>query len=156
MTKLTNLGRRIADRFWRQREARKARRKKVAKKKRCRFNEQEKQFIRAMTNSKCHFCGKHLNKEKPKFDHVKPIDLGGASGIGNVLPVCRTCNSLRSSRTSEQIREAFALGIWAFTQISNETRIGREMGNAWAKELAKKRKRKRQRERERERQNANP
>jgi len=43
---------------------------------------------------KCAFCG-----GKPEFldlDHVVPINLGGFNVVGNIVPICRPCNSQKS------------------------------------------------------------
>lgn len=43
---------------------------------------------------KCAFCG-----GKPKLfdlDHVIPINLGGFNVVGNIVPICRPCNSQKS------------------------------------------------------------
>lgn len=42
----------------------------------------------------CPFCG-----GKPKFfdlDHLVPIHMGGFNVVGNVVPICRPCNSQKS------------------------------------------------------------
>lgn len=45
--------------------------------------------------SACLCCG----EKKPLTpDHVKPVAKGGSSGIGNIQPLCRNCNSKKGNR----------------------------------------------------------
>jgi 5-methylcytosine-specific restriction endonuclease McrA len=43
----------------------------------------------------CAYCGV---KEKLTVEHVVPISRGGRHSIGNLLPVCMTCNVTKNSR----------------------------------------------------------
>jgi 5-methylcytosine-specific restriction endonuclease McrA len=45
-------------------------------------------------NRQCPFCG-----GRPKFfdlDHLVPIHMGGFNVVGNIVPICRPCNSQKS------------------------------------------------------------
>ncbi|MCU4744788.1 HNH endonuclease [Natrialbaceae archaeon A-CW2] len=43
----------------------------------------------------CMYCGK---ESKTTFDHVIPMDNGGDSEMGNMVPVCPSCNSSKSNK----------------------------------------------------------
>jgi 5-methylcytosine-specific restriction endonuclease McrA len=46
-------------------------------------------------NSPCAFCGA---TEKITMDHIIPISRSGNHSIGNLQPLCRSCNSSKKSR----------------------------------------------------------
>lgn len=61
------------------------------------------------TDGHCLYCGLHrkeiiaLYPDRPEndlltMDHVIPRSQGGPSGVYNMLPACKYCNSLRSSK----------------------------------------------------------
>jgi len=51
----------------------------------------------------CAYCGV---KEKLTVEHVVPISRGGRHSIGNLLPVCMTCNVTKNSRLLIEWRAA--------------------------------------------------
>ena len=60
------------------------------------FTGQEWDELCAKHDYKCLACG----EVKPlTADHVIPISLGGGSDIGNMQPLCRSCNSRKSTKT---------------------------------------------------------
>jgi len=67
--------------------------RKVAKNARA-FKILDKEY-RKLYNSPCFFCG---TKEKITMDHVIPISRSGNHSIGNLQPLCRSCNSSKKSR----------------------------------------------------------
>lgn len=50
---------------------------------------------RKLYNSACSFCG---TKEKITMDHIIPISRSGNHSIGNLQPLCQSCNSSKKSR----------------------------------------------------------
>lgn len=44
----------------------------------------------------CLCCGEEC--ESLTVDHVKPVSKGGANDIGNIQPLCGSCNSSKSTR----------------------------------------------------------
>ncbi len=41
----------------------------------------------------CHYCGRRFPPSQLSMDHIVPIIRGGKSTRGNVVPVCKECNS---------------------------------------------------------------
>ena len=41
----------------------------------------------------CHYCGKRVSPRSLTMDHIVPIIRGGKTSKGNVVPVCKDCNS---------------------------------------------------------------
>lgn len=50
----------------------------------------------------CHYCGVRLTLKTLTFDHVIPLSKGGAMGIKNIIPACRTCNCKRGNTDYEK------------------------------------------------------
>ena len=49
-------------------------------------------------NYQCVYCGVKFNKNiKPERDHVIPISKGGNNIKENIVPACRSCNSIKGS-----------------------------------------------------------
>ena len=51
--------------------------------------------LRARYGNKCAYCGIRPGAER---DHVIPLARGGTHFIGNILPVCRGCNSSKKNK----------------------------------------------------------
>ena len=58
--------------------------------------------------NKCLCCGK--SNLKLTVDHVIPVSLGGSNSIDNIQPLCRSCNSRKSTRHVDY-RSAASSGI---------------------------------------------
>jgi 5-methylcytosine-specific restriction endonuclease McrA len=43
----------------------------------------------------CHHCGGQVPPKDLTMDHLVPIIRGGKSTKGNLVPSCKTCNSVR-------------------------------------------------------------
>jgi len=54
----------------------------------------DKEYKR-LYNSPCSFCG---STEKITMDHIIPISRSGNHSIGNLQPLCKSCNSSKKSR----------------------------------------------------------
>lgn len=51
----------------------------------------------------CHYCGIEL--VVGTFDHVVPLDRGGANQFFNIVRCCLTCNRSKYTKTPEQLAE---------------------------------------------------
>lgn len=52
--------------------------------------------LKRLYSLSCHYC---KSKESIELDHVVSVDYGGAHGIGNFLPSCRSCNASKGEKT---------------------------------------------------------
>lgn len=50
--------------------------------------------------NKCQMCGK---KERLSFDHIIPITRGGDNSIGNLQPLCVSCNSSKGNKLPSEL-----------------------------------------------------
>lgn len=58
------------------------------------------------SNGRCWYCGVQTNPWKDFcIDHHHPSAKGGSDEIDNLVPCCRTCNSRKSARDIEYLRQ---------------------------------------------------
>ena len=53
-------------------------------------------------NYKCAYCGCELSSDTITVDHRIPLSRGGTNYIGNLVPACKSCNSKKHTKTSEE------------------------------------------------------
>lgn len=58
--------------------------------------------IRRLASACCVACGLPADS----LDHVIPLSRGGSHGVGNLAPMCRTCNSSKGAKTISEWRKA--------------------------------------------------
>ena len=46
-----------------------------------------------INRGECNYCGRRFPPEKLTMDHVVPLVRGGKTTKGNVVPVCKECNT---------------------------------------------------------------
>lgn len=66
------------------------------------------------TRQRCYYCGwKQARIVRPgeglTIDHVVPRSAGGSDDLDNLVPACRTCNSIKGKRSIDEARHSFAL-----------------------------------------------
>lgn len=57
------------------------------------FNDADWNFCKNFFNNQCAYCGK---KDKLTHDHLIPLYKNGKSIPKNIIPVCHTCNNIKS------------------------------------------------------------
>lgn len=63
-----------------------------------------KRNIAKRDDSRCQYCGTHLDKKDYTFDHVFPTSRGGRSSWKNLVLCCRACNMYKADRTPEEAK----------------------------------------------------
>ena len=58
--------------------------------------------MRALMSKPCQACG----AANVELDHLVPISRGGAHSIGNLIPLCRACNSSKNNLTWAEWRHS--------------------------------------------------
>lgn len=67
--------------------------------------EEEWEEMKKYFNNVCVKCG---NQGEIVKDHIVPIYMGGSNGLGNIQPLCRSCNSSKGKDTTDY-REVYCL-----------------------------------------------
>lgn len=62
-----------------------------------------KRDIRSLLNRECVFCG---SRSEITLDHVLPIARGGRHSVGNLMPLCLSCNASKQDKTFMEFRMA--------------------------------------------------
>lgn len=52
-----------------------------------------------ISNAKCYYCLKPLERKEVTMDHVVPLAQGGRSTKGNLVPACKACNTKKRDKT---------------------------------------------------------
>jgi 5-methylcytosine-specific restriction endonuclease McrA len=74
--------------------------------------QQEKTFtilpkeLKKLYSAPCSNCGSNENQS---LDHIIPLSRGGSHSIGNLMTLCRSCNSSKHARTLMEWRKAKSL-----------------------------------------------
>ena len=98
----------------------------------------QREKVLMKTDSRCHICGCDLELNDFQADHVKSHISGGTSFVENFLPSCKTCNNYRWHYLPEEIQWLLKFGVFAKTQIENETKLGLSFAEAFLKKEARK------------------
>lgn len=56
---------------------------------------------RRLESARCIACGSPADT----LDHLVPVSRGGAHGVGNLVPMCRSCNSSKGAKTITEWRK---------------------------------------------------
>src|SRR5437867_7000327 len=59
------------------------------------FTPEQWELLKQIYGHRCAYCGK---KRKLTMDHVIPLSKGGLHHASNIVPACKTCNSVKRDR----------------------------------------------------------
>ncbi len=65
----------------------------------------ERQQVYEKCKGHCAYCGCELEYKNMQIDHVKPLRIGGADELYNMLPACRSCNHYKATLDVEKFRQ---------------------------------------------------
>lgn len=88
------------------------------------LSKENREEIYKKTDGKCHICGIDLTINKYEADHVKSHSKKGTNTIENFLPACKTCNNYRWNYLPQELQWILKIGVWARTEIENQTGTG--------------------------------
>lgn len=102
-------------------------------KRKYRLTKQDRVAIHAKTSGKCHVCGRDVSVEGFEADHVHSHSSGGSNKVDNFLPSCKTCNNYRWHYLPDEFQWILKLGVWAKTEVINDTTIGKLLAEKFIK-----------------------
>lgn len=88
------------------------------------LSKENREEIYKKTDGKCHICGIDLTINKYEADHIKSHSKKGTNTIENFLPACKTCNNYRWNYLPQELQWILKIGVWARTEIENQTGTG--------------------------------
>ena len=94
------------------------------------LSRQERQQVLATTASRCHVCGGAVDRTW-QADHVLAHSGGGPHAVDNYLPAHELCNTYRWDYLPEEFQVILKLGVWARTQVVNETAAGKVIADGF-------------------------
>lgn len=63
------------------------------------FERKEWNILKAFYKNRCVRCGRKESDDlRLTADHVIPLKMGGARNIGNIQPLCESCNKWKGSQ----------------------------------------------------------
>ncbi|MBD5463965.1 MAG: HNH endonuclease [Lachnospiraceae bacterium] len=68
----------------------------------------ERKRVYDKCNGHCAYCGCELEYKNMQVDHARPLKIGGADEIENMLPACRSCNHYKATLDVEGFRRYLA------------------------------------------------
>jgi hypothetical protein len=68
----------------------------------------ERQQVYEKCAGHCAYCGCGLEYKAMQVDHMKPLHIGGADAMSNMLPACRSCNHYKGTLDVEGFRRYLA------------------------------------------------
>jgi hypothetical protein len=81
--------------------------------------------VMLITNGVCYYCGSRIwpvtwIDRQHSIDHIIPRTRDGSDDLQNLVPCCRSCNSIKGGRTPDEARHAFALRAAGMPHFSRE------------------------------------
>lgn len=72
------------------------------------LSKSERLLVYQKCGGHCAYCGCDLEYADMQVDHAKPLKIGGADDISNMLPACRSCNHYKATLDVEGYRKYLA------------------------------------------------
>lgn len=69
------------------------------------LSKEERMNVYQKCGGRCAYCGCEIEYKDMQVDHVKPLKIGGADEISNMLPACRSCNHYKATLDVEGFRK---------------------------------------------------
>ncbi len=107
------------------------------------ISSKDRKRIYEKAGGRCHICGGSTSLGDYEADHVFPQIGGGTDDIENYLPSHKLCNNYRWFYESNEIKWILKIGVWARTEIENDTKSGREIADRFIKKELSREKRRR-------------
>lgn len=73
--------------------------------KRRKLSAAERMQVYDKCNHRCAYCGCDIEYKAMQVDHARPLRIGGADELSNMLPACRSCNHYKSTLDVEGYRK---------------------------------------------------
>lgn len=118
------------------RAARERRKSSAGRPKRTRLSGSARNAVLKSTAGRCHICGGEVDAGW-QADHVLAHSGGGSSAHENFLPAHAMCNNYRWDYLPEEFQLILKLGVWARTEIENQSVTGRAMAACFAAKEAR-------------------
>lgn len=90
----------------------------------------DRKLIFEKTDGRCHLCGGTIEGAWDA-DHVLAHSGGGRHAVDNYLPAHKLCNNYRWHYSVEEFQWILKVGVWARTQIGDQTALGEKMAAAF-------------------------
>ncbi|MBU0728635.1 MAG: HNH endonuclease [Proteobacteria bacterium] len=54
-------------------------------------------WLNKISSGRCHYCGMQGKPKELTMDHLVPLARGGSSTKNNLVPTCKTCNTIKKT-----------------------------------------------------------
>ena len=101
----------------------------------------QRAIVLQKTDGRCHICGGEISG-RWQADHVMAHSAGGEHVTENYLPAHATCNNYRWDYLPEEFELILKLGVWARTEVEQQTPAGRQIAQKFGQKESQRQRRK--------------